>query len=170
MRNSLRTEARQKAVRDFFYRSGAIDYSVLRPLSHIRFNWDVMWDRDLERYKPEEDSFSDDLNELIEQIANLNPPAKYHDNEDRLAEFVRERLSWKIRKEGRRWVGADYQFIFEQGGFDDHDMSNLLLAATGRVHAAISRGQRHFDDMGDSHQNMLAAVLSIILYHRDCRT
>lgn len=63
-------------------------------------------------------------------------------------------------------VGADYDSILEQGGFHDIDEANLVAAAAGRVRAALERGQMHWDDMEDSHRRMLAAVLSVILYHR----
>jgi hypothetical protein len=157
-------------VKHFFHWSELTDHAVLRPLSHVRPNWELDWDDQKKQYSPEEDSFAHDLNEVIDQLATLQPPLRYHDNEDRLAEFVRARLNWKIEKVGNRWVGEDYAFIIEQGSFGDYQMPNLLLAACGRIHAAISRGQLHFDDMEDSHQHMLAAVLSTILYHRDYRS
>jgi len=160
---------REEAVREFFRWSDCLDYYVLRPLSHIRPNWEVWWDHERQKYVPASDSFAADLNEVIEQIAKANPPEKYHDHEDRLAEFVRDRLRWKIRKEKGRWIGADYASILEQGGFDDEELRDSFLAASGRVHAAIIRGQRHFDYMEESHQKMLAAVLANIIYHHECR-
>jgi hypothetical protein len=42
-----------------------------------------------------------------------------------------------------------------------------VQAAAGRIHAAIDRGQLHFDDMEWSHQVILAGVLAAILYHRE---
>lgn len=157
------------SVREFFQWSDTLDYLVLRPLSHIRSNWETRWDSDKRKYRPEEDSFAEELNELIERIASTNPPLRYHDNEDRLAEFVQSK-GWRIKKAGNRWVGTDYASILEQGAFDDHDIPNLLLAARGRVHAAVVRGQTHFDEMEESHQKMLAAVLAIAIYHRECGT
>jgi hypothetical protein len=166
----------KQAVQDFFSWSDWLDYLVLRPLSHIKPNWEVTWDHDERKYIPEEDSFAEALNEMIERIASVDPPARYHDNEDRLAEFVRDRLSWKIRKVGSIWVNEDgkrlapddYAAVMEQGAFDDPDILNLFLATSGRIHAAIARGQTHFDQMEESHQIMLAAAMSNILYHRDC--
>lgn len=67
-------------------------------------------------------------------------------------------------------MGHDYASILEQGAFDDVDERNLLLAVSGRVKAALDRGQMHFDDMEESHRKMLADVLAIILFHRDNRT
>lgn len=69
-------------------------------------------------------------------------------------------------KKGSRWIGADYASILEQGGFKDSDQLDLIQAAAGRVHAAFDFGQTHFDEMDDGHQTMLAALMTIIIYHR----
>jgi hypothetical protein len=103
---------------------------------------------------------------MIVDLSGARPPARYHDNEDRLAEYARDKLKWPIRKERGRWVGHDYDFILEQSGFDDIDQTELLHAAAGRIRAALDRGQMHFDDMEESHRRMLGAILTIILYHR----
>jgi hypothetical protein len=94
------------------------------------------------------------------------PPKRYHDNEDVLANHVIETMKWPIRKEKGRWIGADYHSILEQGGFQDVDQKELIAAAAARIRAAIMCGQKHFDQMEESHQKMLSAVLSTILYHR----
>jgi hypothetical protein len=154
-------------VRTFFSASELLDYEVLRPLDHIRPNWDVRWDPVATCYKPEADSFADLLNGMVDDLAAAQPPMKYHDNEDRLAEYVRDgHLKWPIHKVGARWVSAEYDLILQQGGFGDIDQADLLQAAAGRIWAAIKRGQMHFDDMEESHRKMLSAVLSIIIYHR----
>lgn len=156
-----------EAVRRFFGVGILLDYETLRPLSHIRSNWDITWDPKDGRYAPEDDSFAGDLNALIDDLAAATPPMHYHNHEDRLAEYVRDgHLRWPITKQGNRWVGANYQSILEQGGFRDLDQQDLILAAAGRVWAALRRGQLHYDDMEESHRLMLAAVLTIILYHR----
>lgn len=154
------------AIRDFFAWSDRLDYDVLRPLSHIRANWELWWDAASQRYDTEDDSYAADLNSLIDELARTPPPARYHDNEDGLAEYVTAKLKWPISKVKGRWVGADYASILEQGGFGDIDQQGLLAAAAGRIHAAIRYGQRHFDEMERSHRHMLAAVLTIIFYHR----
>lgn len=154
-------------IRDFFAWSDLFDYMVTRKLSHIRANWELTWDHDEENYEIEDDSYSGIINELVDELSNLNPPEKYHDNEDRLAEHCKNSLKWNISKVGNRWVGSDYSSILEQGGFSDVDEKDLCLAACGRVIAAIDMGQDHFDDMEKSHQDMLANVITIILYHRD---
>ena len=124
------------------------------------------WDQRTERYHHERDSFAEKLNLLIDSLAHTRPPSRYHDSEDRLAQYVVEQLKWNIRKEGSRWVGADYAAIIEQGGHEDIDQEELSLAAAGRIHAALGRDQMHFDQMEESHAQMLAAVLTIILYYR----
>ena len=116
------------------------------------------------------------MNETIERIATLDPPARYHDNEDRLAEFVRDSQNWDIKKIAGRWTreddsplrSVDYVTALEQGAFDDPNIENLLYAASGRVHAAIKLNQRHFDEIEESPQIILASVITSILYHRDC--
>jgi hypothetical protein len=139
---------------------------VTRQLSHIRGNWELTWDHDEEKYEPEEESYAEIINDLIIELSELDPPLKYHDNEDRLAEYCKSTLKWNINKVGNRWVGSDYASVLEQGGFNDLDQKNLCLAACGRVKAALNRGQEHFDDMEEFHRKMLANVLAIILYHR----
>ena len=154
-------------VKSFFAHSNAtLDVIVLRPLSHITANWELFWDAKTEQYVPEHDSFAALLNQMIQELATANPPARYHDNEDALAQYVIQNLNWGIRKQNGRWIGADYESILEQGGFGDADQVELLTAAAGRIHAALARGQQHFDEMEESHQRMLGAVLSIILFHR----
>src|ERR1017187_4921821 len=150
----------------FFARSEWLDHEVLRPLSHIKGNWELTWDMKAQEYVREEDSFAQLLTKVIAELDSTTPPARYHDNEDRLAEYVRDHLKWPLRKEGNRWVGEDYCCILEQGGFDDLDEQNLLQAAAGRILAAINRGQRRYDDMEESHRRVLSGVISIILYHR----
>jgi hypothetical protein len=154
-------------MNSFFSNTGLLDHMVLRPLAHVRGNWEVTWDDESQSYKEEPDSFAGLLNNLIAELAITNPPSRYHDSEDRLAEYVQKNLNWGVHKVGMRWVGADYDSILEQGSFGDVDQGELLLAAAGRIRAAQDRGQSHFDDMEESHQRMLSAVLSIILWQRD---
>jgi hypothetical protein len=155
-----------RTLNPFFANSDLLDREVLRPLSHIYGNWELDWNKETNEYMAEEGSYASLLNKLIAEIDSTSPPARYHDNEDRLAEYVREHLKWKIHKEDNRWVGEDYEWIIEQGGFDDLNEQHLIQAAAGRVRAATDHGQKHYDEMEESHRLMLAAVLSIILYHR----
>ena len=157
-----------EVVRAFFARSDYIDHMVLRPLSHITMNWEATWDADSDRYEPEVASFADDLNKVIEQIAISPRPERYHDNEDRLAKRVITDLKWPIQKKRGRWQGADYQSILEQGAFRDLGQRELAAAAAGRVHMAFDYGQTHFDEMDDGHMCMLAGLMTIMIYPRDC--
>jgi hypothetical protein len=161
-----RKQRRAAAVKAFFSRSGTLDHDTLRPLSHIRFNWELTWCRETQAWRAEDDSFAGDLNRLIDDLARTSPPARYHDHEDRLAERVIANLGWPIRKENGRWIGEDYDAISEQGGFDDIDQHDLLLAAAGRIRTALDRGQLEYDDMESGHRLILGAVLAVILYHR----
>jgi hypothetical protein len=155
-------------IRGFFAWSDSLDYMVLRPLSHIAGNWEAHWDHDEKRYSPEPFSFAEVLNVVIELVATCPRPLKYHEHEDNLAERVVNQLKWPIQKKGTRWIGADYPTILEQGAFDDVEQQTLIIAANGRAQAALDHGQKHFDDMEDGHQSLLAALLSIIIYHRYC--
>jgi hypothetical protein len=100
-------------------------------------SWELFWDHEKNEYVREDGSFASLLNDLIEEMSAIIPPAKYHDNEDVLAQYVIEKLNWDIKKVGNRWIGGDYQSILEQGGFNDLEERNLVQAATGRVVAAI---------------------------------
>lgn len=151
-------------MRGFFVNSEEADRLVLRPLDHIRGNWELVWGEN-DQYVEEDDSYAEVLNDLIDNLGVVEPPSRYHDNEDKLAEYLQS-IGWDIRKESGRWVGADYGSILEQGGFNDVDQSELILAAAGRIKAAQDRGQNHFDDMEWGHKQMLSTVLSVILYHR----
>lgn len=161
-------------VKDFFAWSDWVDHEVLRPLSHIRANWEITWDHDAREYRPEDDSFAELLNELVDELDTCDPPSRYHDNEDVLGEYVQRKFNWGVKKVGRSWVGSDdgrlgpddYIVLLQQGAFDDEGQAGLVRAAAGRIQAAIVRGQTHFDQMEESHQYMLAGVLASILYHR----
>jgi hypothetical protein len=155
-------------IKSFFAWSDWLDHMVLRPLSHIAPNWEIRWEHGEARYRPEQGSFAEDLNQVIELIAACPRPSKYHENEDFLAERVVRELKWPIQKRNGRWVGADYPSILEQGAFNDVSQQQLITAASGRVHAALDHGQSHFDKMEDGHLYMLAALLSVIIYHRYC--
>ena len=128
--------------------------------------WELTWDFERKKYLEEEGSYASLLNELLEELGTVSPPARYHNSEDRLAEYVIEHLNWPISKVGGRWVGADYDSVIEQGAFHDLNEHDLTLAAAGRIRSARVRGQKHFDEMETSHRRMLAAVLSIILFRR----
>lgn len=161
-------------IRDFFADSDWVDREVLRQLSHIRGNWELQWNSLTGYYEHEDDSYAALLNKLIDELDSCDPASHYHDNEDRLGEYVQRRLNWGIRKQGNRWVKANgsvltpnnYLALLEQGGYNDISQQELIQAAAGRIQAAIHRNQLHFDKMERSHQYLLAGVLAAILYHR----
>jgi hypothetical protein len=161
--------AKKNKTKEFFSNSDLLDYMVLRPLSHINMSWELTWNRFENEYVRGPGTFASLLNDLITEIAFTIPPSKYHNNEDCLAEYVKESLKWNIKKENGKWLGSSYGAILEQGGFKDLNEQNLVQAATGRIKAAIARGQKHFDDMEESHKKMLADVMTIIIYHRQSR-
>ncbi|RWO89819.1 hypothetical protein [Mesorhizobium sp.] len=153
-------------LKRFFARSDYLDRMVLRPLSHITTSWEASWDHDEAQYELEPGSFAGDLNEVVRQIACSPRPARYHDNEDALAQRVIAELRWPIQRRAGRWEGADYQMILEQGAFCDIGQRELATAAAGRVHMALDFGQWHFDEMDDGHMTMLAGLMTIMIYHR----
>jgi hypothetical protein len=171
------TPRQAKAIMAFFFDSERIDYEILRPLSHIRANWELRWE-DSGQIMDEEDSFAASLVQLVTELAACDPPVRYHDSEDRLGEYFVRGLSSgasnQVSKVGRRWVDRngrlltpdDYIVMLEQGGFHDLDEAELVAAAAGRIKAAVDRGQKTFDQMERSHQYLLAGVMSVILYHR----
>ncbi|PCJ17949.1 MAG: hypothetical protein COA96_17390 [SAR86 cluster bacterium] len=55
---------------------------ITRRLDHIKANWELTWDHELNEYEPEEDSYAASVNNLVNELSNLKPPTKYHDNED----------------------------------------------------------------------------------------
>jgi hypothetical protein len=57
-------------VIDFFAASDFMEHEVLRPLSHIRGNWELIVDQESGRYMDEEDSFAWLFNHLIDELAS----------------------------------------------------------------------------------------------------
>lgn len=150
----------------FFDRSLFLDYDVLRPLSHIRANWELSAGDGAFDFLDEEDSFAKDLSLLIDELEITPTPKRYHDNEDHLAELVKRKTGSDIYKLKSRWVGQDYRIILQDGGLYDDEEKNLVQAAKGRISAAIAYGQAHYDEMEDGHRIMLAVILTLILYCR----
>lgn len=151
---------------EFFDRTELLDYEVLRPLSHIRGNWELFSGTDGYHFEVEEDSFAKELSELIDEIDGAEIPARYHDNEDKLAEYVRDKFEREIKKVGNRWVGSDYRIILQDAGFFDISEYNLVQSAKGRIISAKKYNQNHYDEMEAGHRKMLAVILTLILYHR----
>lgn len=150
-------------VKVFFDRSDYLDQMVLRPLSHLDMEWELMHGPD--GYVVEEGNLSAHLIDLIYVLANTEPPKKYHDNEDRLAEYLVSKGS-KIQKVRGRWIGDDYVFVLQQASLA-HQLNHeeLIFAAAGRVMAAIKHEQTGFDEMEEGHQKMLSAILTILVFN-----
>lgn len=154
-------------IKEFFKRSDWLDRYALEPLSHIDPYWELSWDFENDVYLEENgQGFGRIVNQVISEMNTVTPPSYYHDHEDRLAEYVSQHLNWPIQKVGNRWIGQNYEAILEQGGFHDLNEANLILAASGRIRAAIDHGQLHFDQMEESHMRILAGVFAVIVYHR----
>ena len=150
----------------FFEKSEWLDYYITKPLSHIRRNWELTWDDENNCYAPEDDSYAEELNKLIEEIGKTTIPESYHNNEDFLAEHVKSHLGWNIDKNNGRWENADYTSILEQGSFSLNGVDNLLQAIAGRIETARQYEQLHFDEMEEGHMRILALAMSVILYQR----
>lgn len=150
---------------EFFERSELLDYEVLRPLSHIRGDWEFILGHD--DFEDDTNSFAKELCNLIDELEVTEIPARYHDNEDILAEYVQEKFNSEIKKIGNRWVGQDYRIILQNAGFYDLDEQNLVQSAKGRIIASQNFNQNHYDEMEPGHRKMLATILSLILYHRE---
>ncbi|WP_289289475.1 hypothetical protein [uncultured Muribaculum sp.] len=150
----------------FVKHSELFDYMVTRPLWHILPNWELTWDDNTDHFIPEEDSFAEKVNEMLDELIVTPITDNYHDNEDILAEHVQQNLNWNIIKVHGWWISCDYQDVINQGSFGDEEQKNLLSAAKGRIETAIKHGQSNFDDMEYGHQRILAMVLASILYQR----
>lgn len=150
-------------VKNFFAQSEYLDQMVLRPLSHLDLEWELIQGND--GYLLEEGNLSAHLINLIDVLASTVPPKKYHDNEDRLAEYLVS-MGSKIQKKGQYWIGDDYGFVLQQASLA-HQLNNeeLIFSAAGRVVAAIKHKQYKFDEMEEGHQAMLAAILTILVFN-----
>ena len=161
-------------VMAFFSGSCLLDGEVLRPLSHVRSNWELMPDIG-GLYEIEEDSFAGMLNSLVSEIAATTPPSDYHSYENSVAAYmnlVRDETytlrkgRWRYAADGRTLSVHELTYMLEQASCDSNDIPDLVLAAAGRVRAALKFEQHHYDEMEGGHRIMLAALLTIILFRR----
>lgn len=150
----------------FFSNSEELEIYVTKQLAHIAPHWELTWNDDSDKYQEEDGSFAYELNKLIDELDKIKIQESYHENEDIVAGYVNTFLNWKIIKDGKKWIGADYNAILEQGGFHDLNQENLMLAVVGRIRTSYQFGQIGFDDMEDGHKKMLGDIIAIILYHR----
>jgi hypothetical protein len=59
----------------FFANSDLCDHAVLRPLSHIFFDWELEWDATAQKYDEKTTTYAKLLNELIVELEQTEPPA-----------------------------------------------------------------------------------------------
>jgi hypothetical protein len=58
-------------VEHFFFKSELLDCLVLRPLSHIKGNWDLTYDGTKHFFTPEENSFAEEINQLLIRLVAI---------------------------------------------------------------------------------------------------
>lgn len=153
-------------IKEFLSNSEELDIYVTKQLSHIAPNWELTWNEEIDKYIEEEDSFAMLLNKLIGDLEQTEILEDYHEKEDIVARYVNTFLNWDIVKNGKRWEGAEYRTILNQGGFLDENQENLKFCAVGRIRVALQYGQFGFDDMESGHKKILGDILATILYHR----
>lgn len=101
----------------------------------------------------------------------MNPPRKYHGNEDKLAEYLCNERGWKIKKVGSLWkrkdgTKLDYPCLIEQGCCGvASNLDELKTAIAGRIKAAKDHGQLHYDQMESNHRDILSASMAVWLFH-----
>ena len=95
-------------ILDFIDCSDIFDHMVLRPLSHIRGNWELQWNYEKLEFLEEEDSFAKDLNQLLRDITDCELPCnyRYHASEDIIARLVKKHLHWNIYRDRKAFYVA----------------------------------------------------------------
>ncbi len=165
----------QDAVMYFFGESEWLDRAVLRPLSHIALSWELRRTDTVGVFMEEEDSLAALMNQLILDISRATPPADYHAHEDaviRLRDGIEngtiylERKRWRDRQTGEPLDKSTLGSLMEQASIIYEDIPDLVLAAAGRVATAMKHGDATFDDLDDGHADMLAEILTIIIWVR----
>lgn len=173
-RKKNKIEWSQDTVMYFFGKSEWLDRAVLRPLSHIAPCWDLRRTDTVGVFMEEEYSLAVLMNELILDIARSIPPTDYHAHEDaviRLREVndeavYQEGKRWRARRTGKPLSKSSIGGLMEQAAIGYEDVPDLVLAAAGRVATAMKHGDATFDDLDDGHADMLAEVLTVILFIR----
>jgi hypothetical protein len=160
----------------FFDQSDWLDYTSLRPISHVASNWELIrTDNGNPLYEEEENSLAAHLNVLIDQIAAVNPPTDYHAFENGLASSYDDAINGRYFLQGKLWhdrqTGQSIEkdtvgHMMEQASSGSDDAPGLVFAAAGRVATAMRHGVSHFDDLDRGHMEMLAIVLMTLLFRR----
>ncbi len=166
----------RESVRAFFEHSDWLDYTTLRPIWHVAFNWELISASDDELlFEEEEDSLAAHLNVLIEQMAATAPPLDYHAFENEIASQYESAVSGRYYLKGKFWFDRqtempiakdDVGHMMEQASCGSDDIPGLVHAAAGRVATAMAYGNSHFDDLDSGPMEMLAIVLMTILFRR----
>jgi hypothetical protein len=167
-----------EAAELFFLHSDLLDHAVLRPISHVMPNWELIQCQDSEYYEEEADSFAAHLNVLIQEISRSSPPRDYHAYENRLAINYSEVTSGRFYLDGKLWrdrktgnlVQKDFVgHMIEQATCGHYDVPDLVLAASGRIAASLRFGVDHFDKLDHGHMEMLSVIMTDILFRRSDR-
>ncbi len=117
------------------------------------------------------------MNVLIQEIASSHPPDDYHSYENNLASLYSEVKNgrYKIDPSSKLWINTSTNspvsidtlgHMIEQGSSNHYDVLNLVLAAAGRVAGAMKNKKSHFDNQDSGHMEMLAVVMTTILFRR----
>lgn len=168
-----------EAVMSFFGESGWLDRSVLRPLSHLALSWELRRTETVGVFMEEEDSLAGLMNQLIREISLATPPESYHAHEDAVIRLREGAASGLIYLQGKRWrdratgepmAKSSIGSLLEQASIGYDDVPDLVLAAAGRVATALKFGDANFDDLDEGHADMLAEVLTVILFIRALAT
>ncbi len=167
-----------EAARSFFAGSDYLDHAVLRPISHVAPNWELIRDPISDLYEEEDDSLAAHLNVLIEEVSLSSPPRDYHSYENRLAihyegvttgRFYLHGKLWRDRQTGELVEKDFVGHMIEQATCGHYDVPDLVLAASGRVAAALYFGVEHFDKLDHGHMEMLSVIMTDILFRRSDR-
>lgn len=160
----------------FFYRSDQLDYTTLRPLSHVMCNWELTSSESGDPlFEEEEDSYAAHLNVLIDEIAATSPPSDYHAFENQIAAEHNGAIEGRYFLKGGLWYDNetsqliqkdDVGHMMEQASSAWDDIPELVLATAGRVATAMRHGVMEFDDLDQGHMEMMAIDLMTILFRR----
>jgi hypothetical protein len=137
-------------MNSFFGNSDSLDYMVLRPLDHIRGNWELIWNPESEVYEEGPDSFAGLLNGVIAELAAIESPSRYHDSEDRLAEYVKKNsIGESVRRERDGWGQITMSYCSREalamlirancywqrpGEFRPHEVVDNFTSTTSKSH------------------------------------
>lgn len=160
-------------VYSFFYRSDYLDYVVLRPLSHVAPNWELVIGGDY-LFEEEDGSLAAHLNVLVEEISLIVPSIDYHSYENNilynysnfLNKYQLKGKIWHDKSTGLPLDKSEIGYMIEQGSSGQVDVPDLVMAAAGRIATSMYYGVDHFDKLDSGHMAMLGIIITIILFRR----